>query len=121
MTPTLPLSLAPDVLPDARLRVIVALVAWAESVAVDALFQPSRGDQPVADARHLAIYLAHVMIGIDMTRLGRTFGRDRASVRHALRRIEQRRDEPLFNARVSAMETILEPLACVTPRMGDAA
>jgi chromosomal replication initiation ATPase DnaA len=95
--------------------VIVALVAWAEAVPVDALLQPSRGDQPIADARHLAIYLAHVMIGVDMTRLGRSFGRDRASVRHALRRIEQRRDEPLFDARVSALETILEPLAVVVP------
>ena len=54
MTPMPTLPPAPPLLPDARLRVIVALVAWAESVPVDALFQPSRGDQPVADARHLA-------------------------------------------------------------------
>ena len=121
MTTMLCRSAAPPALSDVRLRVIVALVAWAESVAVDALFQPSRGDQPVADARHLAIYLAHVLMGIDMTRLGRTFGRDRASVRHALRRIEQRRDEPLFDARVSALESILQPLAAVSPALGDAA
>lgn len=106
---------------DARLKVVVALVAWAEAVPLDALFRPTRSDAPAADARHLALYLAHVMLGLDMTRLGAAFGRDRASVRHALRRIEQRRDDPLFDAKVSALELILEPLAEVRGLAGGAA
>jgi hypothetical protein len=100
-----------DSLPGARtIAVAVLLAAWASQIEPDAITGPRRGEAVIADARHLAIYLAHVTLGHDLTRLAAAFGRDRASLRHALRRIEDRRDDPAFDRFVGSLEAILLPL-----------
>lgn len=65
---------------------------------------PRRGRAAVADARHLAIYLQHVVFGASLTACGAAFARDRTSVRHACARIEDRRDEPRFDRAVAHLE-----------------
>lgn len=92
------------------LAVTLALAAWAEGVAPERLVQPTRGGADAVEARHLAIYLAHVTLGLDLNRLSRAFRRDRASLRHALRRVEDLRDDPIFDRRLSGLETVLAPL-----------
>lgn len=102
---------AADTLPGGRtIAVAVLLAAWASQIEPDAITAPRRGEAVIADARHLAIYLAHVTLGHDLTRLAAAFGRDRASLRHALRRVEDRRDDPQFDRFVQALEDILLPL-----------
>lgn len=62
-----------------------------------ALAGSGRGKQPVAHARQVAMYLAHVCCGKTLTEVGRIFDRDRTTVAHACIRTEQRRDEPQFD------------------------
>ena len=95
---------------DAGIDVAAALAAWVSDVEPAALFCCSRGEAQVAAARQIAIYLAHVALGHDLSRLASAFGRDRATLRHALRRVEDRRDDPGFDASLSRMEAILMPL-----------
>lgn len=92
------------------IAVAVSLAAWVSRIDPGAITGPRRGEAGIADARHLAIYLAHVTLGHDLTRLSAAFGRDRASLRHALRRIEDRRDDPAFDRFVQGLEDILMPL-----------
>ena len=73
--------------------VAVALVVGAAfEVPVFRLFSPSRGAGEVAFARHVAMYIAHVELGLPMQRVGEGFGRNRTTVAHACRRIEESRD-----------------------------
>lgn len=95
---------------DAGIDVAAALAAWVSRVEPSALFCGTRGEAEVSAARQLAIYLAHVALGHDLSRLSSVFGRDRATLRHALRRIEDWRDDPGFDRRLSQLEAILMPL-----------
>lgn len=103
---------------DAGIDVATALAAWVSGVDPAALSCGTRGEADVAAARQLAIYLAHVALGHDLSRLSTAFGRDRATVRHALRRIEDWRDDPGFDRCLSQLETILMPLRAATPARG---
>ncbi|WP_161912099.1 helix-turn-helix domain-containing protein [Methylosinus sp. C49] len=85
----------------------LAAVSAACGVAPEALLSASRGRANVADARHLAVYLDHVAFGASLSACGRAFARDRASVRHACARIEDRRDQEDFDRAVAALEQAL--------------
>jgi chromosomal replication initiation ATPase DnaA len=63
--------------------------------------------QRVARARQMAIYLAHVGFGLNYTRLGQAFGRDRTTIRHACFRIEDARDEIGFDRALDFLEGAL--------------
>lgn len=65
---------------------------------------PRRGRASVARARHLAIYLQHVVFGASLTACGASFGRDRTSARHACARIEDERDDPRFDVAIARLE-----------------
>lgn len=114
LTAPIPPAAKPYPLPlrstDATIDVAVALVAWASNVEPAEIFGDGRGEQPIASARQLAIYLAHVALGHDLSRLSMAFGRDRATIRHALRRVEDDRDDPAFDLRLTRLEAILLPL-----------
>ncbi len=95
---------------DPGIDVAVALAAWVAGVEPGALVRDTRGKAQVAAARHLAIYLSHVVLGRELTKLSRAFRRDRASLRHAIRRIEDARDDAAFDQRLTRIEAILMPL-----------
>ena len=65
---------------------------------------PSRGKAPCALARQVAMYLAHVCLGLTMSEVGRTFGRDRTTVAHACGVVEDRRDDPIFDRALELLE-----------------
>jgi hypothetical protein len=66
-----------------------------------------RGPARAAWARHLAIYLQHVVFGASISACARVFRRDRASVRHACARVEDARDDPRFDAVLAHLESAL--------------
>ncbi|MBV8849349.1 MAG: chromosomal replication initiator DnaA [Methylobacteriaceae bacterium] len=66
-----------------------------------------RGQQRVARARQIAIYLAHVGFGLNYTHLSEAFGRDRTTVRHACFRIEDARDRLSFDRALDYLESAL--------------
>ena len=61
----------------------------------------------IARARQFAVYLHHVALGESLSACGRLFARDRATVRHACARIEDMRDDPLFDYATIRLETAL--------------
>ncbi|WP_018267569.1 helix-turn-helix domain-containing protein [Methylosinus sp. LW4] len=84
-----------------------AAAAAVCGVPPDALRSARRGRANVADARHLAVYLDHVAFGASLSACARAFARDRASIRHACARVEDRRDEENFDRAVAALEQAL--------------
>lgn len=99
-------------------------VAAATGVSLIAMQRPSRR-RTVAQARQLAIYLHHVAMGASVSACARLFERDRATIRHAIRRVEDRRESPVFDLGAIRLEQALATqrdmvLALVTEAEGAA-
>ena len=62
-----------------------------------ALWRGTRGVRDIAEARQVAMYLAHVCCRMLLTEVGAMFGRDRTTVAHACLKVEYRRDDPNFD------------------------
>lgn len=85
-------------------RLAEAAIAAVARIPPGRLRAATRGRQPVARARQTAMYLAHVAFGLNLTRVGICFGRDRTTVRHACALIEDRRDDPRLEFGLTALE-----------------
>lgn len=85
---------------------ILYVISDREGVAPSDLLAASRGRARIAAARQLAMYLCHVGAGRSLTDVGLFFGRDRTTVAHACRLIEDRRDDPVFDGRLDELERI---------------
>ena len=83
---------------------LVALAATALDVPVAEVGGPTRGPARAALARQLAFYLAVTTLGWTASAAARVGERDRASVRHALALVEDRRDCPRFDCMVERLE-----------------
>ena len=70
------------------------------------LFASSRGAPRAAYARQVAMYLAHVEFALSFETIGRAFGRDRTTVSHACRVVEDGRDDIWIDCRVAALELL---------------
>jgi chromosomal replication initiation ATPase DnaA len=90
------------------------VVARVFSVAATDIGQSTRGRAPVALARQVAMYLAHVALGMPMEDVGRLFSRDRTTVAHACGVVEDKRDNPDFDFTLEMLEWTV--LALLMPR-----
>ena len=78
-------------------RDIVSLVGSTFGVALSDLRATSRKSAATAFARQVAMYLAHVELGLSLSTVAAQFYRDRTTVAYACRRIEDRRDDAAFD------------------------
>jgi hypothetical protein len=78
-------------------KLAVFLVADAFQIQPKHFLAPTRGTPAHAHARQAAMYLAHVALGIPVTAIGAFFRRDHSTVAHACRRVEDRRDNLVFD------------------------
>ena len=81
--------------------------------------QPTRGAATVAQARQVAMYLAHVGLGLTMRDVGILFDRDRTTVSHAVQMIENRRDGADFDRAMTILEDVVRQLAVCLEEAGD--
>jgi len=87
---------------------VIALVSREKGVPIRLLMHRSRCRVPAARARQLAMYLAHVVLGLSLSEIGELFGRDRTTVSYACALIEDMRDDQNFDDEVSELERCLE-------------
>jgi chromosomal replication initiation ATPase DnaA len=92
--------------PDDIRRLVAARVAADFGLDAATLEAGLRGSQRLAFARQIAMYLAHVCFGLSFEAVGRAFGRDRTTVAHACRVVEDGRDDIWFDCRVATLELI---------------
>jgi hypothetical protein len=83
---------------------IAITVAAAFAVPLVELRARTRRKPTVAFARQSAMYLAHIVFGLTLTDVGRAFGRDRTTAAYACELVENRRDDPVLDAAIEALE-----------------
>jgi chromosomal replication initiation ATPase DnaA len=92
-------------------RFIEATVAAAFDLPVDELAARTRRQAPVAFARQLSMYCAHIVLGLSLTEAGLLFNRDRTRAAHACRVVEDRRDDPAIDEMITSIEAIIQSWA----------
>ncbi len=85
----------------------VILVADHFNVPISEIMRKTRSSAPTAFARQIAIYIAHTTLSVSYKRAAMFFGRDRTTIAHACRTVEDRRDDMTFDARVSTVENLV--------------
>ena len=88
-------------------RVIEATVAASFDLPVAELGAATRRQAPVAFARRVAMYVAHVGLGMSLTETGALFGRDRTTAAHACRVVGDRRDDGDLDCLLDAIEAVV--------------
>lgn len=96
--------IAADALGDHKASVLTRVIAQVHGVSVIELFYHSRSRAPIATTRQIAMYMMHVVVGRNLTEVGRFFGRDRTTVSHACSRIEDMRDDHKFDCEIDKLE-----------------
>lgn len=85
-------------------------VAQVFDIEREQLNRPTRGEAPVARARQVAMYLAHVGYGLSLTEVGQLFDRDRTTVSHACRVVEDHREDAAFDRAMDLLEDVVRLL-----------
>lgn len=93
---------------------LIRLVATSFAIPPADLMSPSRRSARAAFARQVAMYLAHVSFGATFSAVGHAFGRDRTTAAHAVRMIEERRDDPNIDALLDRLESACAAMAGAT-------
>jgi chromosomal replication initiation ATPase DnaA len=109
-------QLCADGLIQARTRNVEASVALVFGVRHESLRASTRGKADVARARQVAMYLCHTTLGFSLTTVGDLFDRDRTTVSHACRVVEDLRDVSDFDARLSYLEHTVLAGCIVAPQ-----
>ncbi len=87
------------------------VVGYALRVSPNAILADSRGSNSESRARQIAMYLTYVGFELSLARVALAFGRDRSTVAHACRQIEDARDAAEFDSWLNQLERGLHLLA----------
>ncbi len=100
----------------AAAELAASIASYAVGIPQHNIVDDARGSPQTAFARQLAMYLCHVGFELSLARVAAAFGRDRSTVAHACREIEDRREDGQFDLWVSALEGMLHraPFAAVS-------
>lgn len=60
--------------------------------------------------RQIALYVSHVALSLPMWQVALCFGRDQSTASHTCQQVEDRRDDPGFDAFVTMVEEAVKPL-----------
>lgn len=91
-----------------------ALVAYALGLKQEDVLSAERGTPVHARARHIAMYLTHAACGMSLARVARAFGRDRSTVSHACRLVEDYREDADFDTWVEQLSSGLQSVALLS-------
>ena len=94
--------------------IVETTVSEVFAVDIDRLQGGSRGQAQVAQARQVAMYLLHCAFSVSFTDIGHAFARDRTTVGHACKLVEDRRDDSTFDFMMNNLEEIVRHLAKIS-------
>lgn len=92
----------------ARCRHVEACIALVFAIPHHAIRCNTRGKAGVARARQVAMYLCHTSLALSLTEVGELFVRDRTTVGHACRLVEDLRDDKDFDLKIACLEKAVD-------------
>jgi hypothetical protein len=98
-----------------ELAIAQLIVAHVYGVPLASLLASTRKGRREAEARQVAMYLAHVVFRMSLADIARSFGRDRSTARHACRHVEHLREDPSRDRLVAWLEALLRQDAGEVP------
>ncbi len=84
--------------------IIAAIVAREFGITGNNVFARTRGSSAEVTARQTTIYLMHILFQCSYTHIGKAVRRDRSTVRYACHVIEDFRDDPVFDEKLTMLE-----------------
>lgn len=88
-------------------RLTVAAVALEFGRPQLSLDLAAKGDKQLVFSRQVAMYLMQTVFDINATRTAELFGRDRSTVAHAIKVIDESREDPVFDRKLLQIESFL--------------
>lgn len=95
---------------------MIDITAALFNVSSKEIRKPGRSSLDVSRVRQVAMYVAHVVLRLNMTDIGRAFGRDRTTVLYACHLVEDLRDDTDFDRIITMTERVA--LAAFRNRLG---
>ena len=93
------------------------MVASTFELPSERLLCYNRGNARATRARQISIYLMHTALSFSLLKISRIYNKDRTTIGHACRVIEDLRDTPSFDDRILELEktisTVLKLASCV--------
>ncbi len=86
---------------------VISAVANIYKVSPKLVFSHSREKASIAEARQTAQYICHVILGLNYTDIAKIFGRDRTTIAHACRRIEDQRDDHVIDQTIGMIGQVV--------------
>lgn len=91
----------------ARARLVMAAVTLEFGVPNVEVYSPTKGNSRSSFARQIGMYLTHIVYEINLSRVARAYSRDRSTVSHACRVVEEYRDDPIIDEKLDRLEAFL--------------
>lgn len=88
-------------------KLVLKLVSTLEQVSQQELTSSSRGRSNVCLARQMSMYLIHTVFSVPYHRVAVFLKRDRTTISHACKLVEDLRDNEEFDKRLETMENLL--------------
>ena len=89
-------------------RLINQMLASGARVSAENLMKNKRGEASISRARQVAIYLMHTSLSLSYGDVSRIYGRDRTTIAHSCRVVEDLRDDPAFDAWITELEEAVD-------------
>lgn len=88
-------------------QLVIAAVGLEFGIPHTLIDNRTKGTSRAAFGRQLAMYLLNVVYDVNLSRVARVFNRDRSTASHACHVIEDHREDPVLDAKISRLENFL--------------
>lgn len=82
-------------------------VALEFGIPTTAIRSRTKGSSQASLARQICMYLLNVVFEVNVSRVARAYQRDRSTASHACHVVEDLRDDPVLNQKISKLEAFL--------------
>ncbi len=107
------MTLATRQIDEHSMRLAAGLTGYALQIPVEHILSAALRDHRIARARQVAMYLAHVGLGMSLARIAYALGRDRSTVAYGCHKVEDFRDDPDIDEWLDSMEDKLKEAAAL--------
>ena len=86
---------------------VIATVSLEFGIPHTDIYSAKKGTSQISFARQVSMYLLNIVFGINASRVGRVFRRDRSTASYACNMIEDQREDPILDEKLNRLENFL--------------